>query len=341
MRAAIYREFDGPITIEEVPDPVPPGDGVVITVEAAGLCRSDYHGWQGLDPDVELPMVPGHELSGVVHAVGPAVREWGVGDRVTVPFCCGCGVCDQCAVGNTQVCDDYFQPGFTGWGSFAELVAIPAADLNLVRLPDDLAFEEAAILGCRFMTAYRAVVQRARVGDAEWLAVFGCGGVGLSVVLIGGARGASVVAVDVNDEALNLARSLGAVATINSSDGDVTTAVIHETSGGAHVTIDAIGNPQVATDAVLSLRKLGRHIQVGLLNQGPTPLPMDAVIARELEVLGSHGMPVSSYDEIFELTKGMDLSQLITGRITLDELPAALAAMGGVMSPGIAVVTEF
>ena len=225
MRAAIYREFDGPITIEEVPDPVPPGDGVVINVEAAGLCRSDYHGWQGLDPDVELPMVPGHELAGVVHAVGPAVREWGVGDRVTVPFCCGCGVCDQCAGGNTQVCDDYFQPGFTGWGSFAGLVAIPAADLNLVRLPDDLAFEEAAILGCRFMTAYRAVVQRARVGDAEWLAVFGCGGVGLSVVLIGGARGARVVAVDVNDEALNLARSLGAVATINSSDGDVTAAV--------------------------------------------------------------------------------------------------------------------
>ncbi len=341
MRAAIYRSFDGPITIEDVPDPVPSGDGVVIKVEASGVCRSDFHGWRGLDADIALPMVPGHELAGVVHAAGPEVHDWGVGDRVTVPFCCGCGVCEQCAAGNTQVCDDYFQPGFTGWGSFAELVAIPSADLNLVRLPDDLDFAEAAILGCRFMTAYRAVAQRARVGAGEWLAVFGCGGVGQSVVLIGGARGARVVAVDVNEEALHLARALGAVATINSSDADVPAAITHETSGGAHVTIDAIGNPQVAADAVLSLRKLGRHVQVGLLNEGPTPLPMDAVIARELEILGSHGMPVSSYDEIFDLIAGMDLSQLITARISLDELPEALAAMGGATSPGIAVVTEF
>ncbi len=146
MRAAIYRSFDGPITIEDVPDPVPSGDGVVIKVEASGVCRSDFHGWRGLDADIALPMVPGHELAGVVHAAGPEVHDWGVGDRVTVPFCCGCGVCEQCAAGNTQVCDDYFQPGFTGWGSFAELVAIPSADLNLVRLPDDLDFAEAAIL---------------------------------------------------------------------------------------------------------------------------------------------------------------------------------------------------
>lgn len=320
---------------------MPPGDGVVIRVEASGLCRSDFHAWQGLDPDVELPMVPGHELAGVVHAVGPEVSEWSVGDRVTVPFCCGCGVCAQCVAGNTQVCDDYFQPGFTGRGSFAEFVAIPAADLNLVQLPDDLGFAEAALLGCRFMAAYRAVVQRARVGDGDWLAVFGCGGVGLSALMIGAAIGARVVAVDVNDGALELARSLGAEVTIDATSGAVPAAVVAATSGGAHVTIDAVGDAGVAADALLSLRKLGRHVQVGLLTEGATALPMDALISRELEILGSHGMSVHSYPEVFDLVAGMDLSPLITRRLSLRELPEALPAMGRAAGAGIAIVTEF
>ena len=341
MRAAIYREFGGPIAMQEVPDPTPPHDGVVIEVRASGLCRSDLHGWDGLDADIELPMIPGHELAGVIDAVGGDVRNWAVGDRVTVPFCCGCGVCEQCEAGNTQVCDDYFQPGFTGWGSFAQLVAIPAADVNLVALPDDLDYPEGAILGCRFITAYRAVVQRAQLSEGEWLAVYGCGGLGLSAVMIGAAKGARVVAIDIDDTTLDLARSLGAEATVNATSQDVPGAVLELTAGGADVSIDALGNPKVAADALFSLRKLGRHVQVGLLNEGPTPLPMDAVIARELEILGSHGMAIGDYAEVFDLIADLDLSKLISRRLSLDEFPAALESMRTFSGAGISVVTEF
>ncbi len=341
MRAAIYRAFGGPIGIEELPDPEPVRDGVVVAVRASGLCRSDLHGWDGLDPDIDLPMVPGHELSGVVATVGPEVSRWSVGDRVTVPFCCGCGVCEQCVVGNTQVCDDYFQPGFTAWGSFAELVAIPAADLNLVMLPDELGFPEAAILGCRFITAYRAVVERGRLQPGEWLAVHGCGGLGLSAVLIGTRIGARVVAVDINRDALELARELGAEVAIDVTEGEVPDAVSGATGGGAHVSIDAVGSPQVAASSVLGLRKLGRHVQAGLLNAGPTPLPMDVVIGRELEILGSHGMAVGSYDAVFDLLEGVDLSRLITRRLSLDEFPAALTGMRDSAGAGVTVVTGF
>ncbi len=341
MRAAIYREFGGPILIEDVPAPEPSRDGVVIEVKASGLCRSDLHGWDGLDPDVELPMVPGHELAGVVHAIGADVQRWAAGDRVTVPFCCGCGVCEQCRAGNTQICDDYFQPGFTAWGSFAQLVAIPAADVNLVALPGTLDYPEGAILGCRFITAYRAVVPRGRVNEGEWLAVYGCGGLGLSAVVIGAAKGARVVAVDINQDALDLAGALGAEETVNAGQAEVTAAVMAATSGGAHVSIDALGSPEVAANAVLGLRKLGRHVQVGLLNEGPTPLPMDAVIARELTILGSHGMAVRDYAEVFDLIADLDLSRLITRRLSLDEFPAALESMRTFSGAGIAVVTEF
>ncbi|GMQ85185.1 MAG: zinc-dependent alcohol dehydrogenase family protein [Acidimicrobiia bacterium] len=341
MRAAVYRQFDGPILIEDVPEPEPSPDGVVIEVRASGLCRSDLHGWHGLDPDVELPMVPGHELAGVIDAVGSGVQRWTVGDRVTIPFCCGCGVCGQCRAGNTQICDDYFQPGFTAWGSFAQLVAVSAADVNLVALPEDLDYPEAAILGCRFITAYRAVVERGRLDEGEWLAVHGCGGLGLSAVMIAAARGARVVAIDIDDTTLDLARSLGAEATVNATAEGVPDAVVAITAGGAHVSIDALGSPRVAADALLGLRKLGRHVQVGLLNEGPAPLPMDAVVARELEILGSHGMAVGHYGEVLDLIADLDLSTLITRRLSLDELPEALESMRGFSGAGISVVTSF
>ncbi|MEM8713478.1 MAG: alcohol dehydrogenase catalytic domain-containing protein, partial [Planctomycetota bacterium] len=306
MRAAIYRKFGGPISIESLPDPDPTADGVVIQVKASGLCRSDWHGWQGHDPDIVLPHVPGHELAGVVVDVGKDVRSWRKGDRVTLPFCCGCGSCGMCLAGQTQVCDAHFQPGFTAFGSFAELVAIPYADTNLVRLPDDMDFDVASILGCRFITAYRAVVDRGAVGPDEWsarsnrhwLCVFGCGGVGLSAVMVGQALGARIAAVDVSSEALQLARNLGAEVTINASDcNDVPTAVRDATGGGARVSIDALGHPECARDSILSLAKLGTHVQVGLLPGGATALPMDAVIGRELSIAGSHGMAVNRYPE--------------------------------------------
>jgi alcohol dehydrogenase len=180
MRAAVYEQFGQPLVVRSVPDPAPADDGVVIAVKATGLCRSDWHGWMGHDPDIRLPHVPGHELAGVVVAAGSLVRRWRAGDRVTVPFVCGCGACPQCASGNHQVCDRQSQPGFTHWGSFAEYVAIDRADTNLVALPEEMAYATAASLGCRFATSFRAVVDQGRVTAGQWVAVHGCGGVGLS-----------------------------------------------------------------------------------------------------------------------------------------------------------------
>src|SRR5688572_24124506 len=235
MRAAVMHAFGEPLRVETVPDPDPAPDGVVVEVGATGVCRSDWHGWMGHDPAIALPHVPGHELAGVVAAAGPEVRGFAAGDRVTVPFCCGCGRCEPCRQGQTQVCDADYQPGFTGWGSFAGLVALPRAGLNLVRLPDELEFVEAASLGCRFMTAYAAIVVHGRVRPGDWVAVHGCGGVGLAAIMVAVARGAGVVAVDVDEETLELARSLGAAHAVDARAGDAAAAVAELTGGGAHV----------------------------------------------------------------------------------------------------------
>ena len=211
MRAVIYEGFKAPIEVAEVDDPQPAPHGAVIRVEATGLCRSDWHGWMGHDPDItSFPHVPGHELAGTVEAVGSEVQRVRPGDRVIVCFICACGVCAECVVGEQQVCERQTQPGFHHWGSFAQYVAIDHADLNVVPLPEELDFATAAALGCRFATSYRAVLQVGRVQPGEWVLVQGCGGVGLSAVMIAAAAGARVVGVDVNEEALALAREVGA-----------------------------------------------------------------------------------------------------------------------------------
>ena len=337
----VFSSFGGPLTVETVPDPVPSPAGVVVAVGATGVCRSDWHGWQGHDPDVRLPHVPGHELAGTVEAVGPLVTRWSVGDRVTVPFVCACGSCAVCLGGDPQVCPSQTQPGFTHWGSFASLVALEAADVNLVRLPDSMDFSTAASLGCRFATAYRAVVQVGRVRPDEWVVVHGCGGVGLSAVQVAAAHGARVVAVDVSPEALSLASSFGASVMVDASSGSVVDTVLDATGGGAALSLDCLGSPATCVDSVLCLAPRGRHVQVGLLPGGPTPLPMDRVIGRELALLGSHGMAASSYPEMLAMVAAGRLRPdlLVTREIGLDEAGDALREVGQV--PGVTVVTSF
>lgn len=318
-----------------VPDPAPGAHGAVVRVEASGLCRSDWHGWMGHDPDIQrFPHVPGHELAGVVEAVGAGVRRWRPGDRVTVPFVCACGSCPQCLAGEHQVCDRQTQPGFTHWGSFAEFTALDWADVNLVALSDSLDAEAAAALGCRFATAYRAVLQVGRVRAGEWVAVHGCGGVGLSAVMIAAAAGARVIAVDISAPALSLARQAGAELAVPAG-----TDVREHTDGGAHVGLDAIGSEAACAASIAGLRKRGRHVQVGLLPEPPR-VPMDLVIARELELLGSHGMPAHAYPEMLALVQTGRLrpAQLVSSRIGLDEAPQALAAMSNASPTGVTVI---
>ena len=306
MRAAIYEGFRMPLAIKQVADPVQSERGLVLKVEATGLCRSDWHGWMGHDPDIRLPHVPGHEVAGVVASAGKDVRRWKVGDRVTLPFVCGCGVCPQCVSGNHQVCDHQFQPGFTHWGSFAEYVAVDYADINVVQLPEEMDFVTAASLGCRFVTSFRAVVDQGRVAAGEWVAVHGCGGVGLSAIMIASAVGANVVAIDIGDDKLALARGIGATATLNAREAkDVIDGIMEITAGGAHLSIDALGSPSTCFNSISCLRKRGRHVQVGLMlgEQSRPAVPMDKVIARELEILGSHGIQAYQYERLFEMTR--------------------------------------
>ena len=344
MRAVVYDEFGGPASVRNVPDPTPTERGAVIRVEATGLCRSDWHGWAGHDPDIVLPHVPGHEFAGVVEAVGPAVTGWAPGDRVTVPFVCACGNCVQCLAGDHQVCDRQFQPGFSGWGSFAELVAIDHADVNLVRLPHSLDAVTAASLGCRFATAYRAVLAQGGVTAGQWVAVHGCGGVGLSAVMVAAAAGARVVGVDVSPAALELATRFGAETTVDATAvPDVAATVREATGGGAHVSLDALGSPQTCVASIGSLRKRGRHVQVGLLpdSLAVPVVPMSAVIGRELEIVGSHGMAAHGYGEMLAQVQSGRLRPdlLVTARIGLAEAGGALVAMGEPGAPaGVTVI---
>lgn len=347
MRAVVYEQFGTRPTVRSVAEPDCPPDGAVVEVRATGVCRSDWHGWMGHDPDITVPHVPGHEWAGVILEVGGEVTGWVPGARVTAPFVCACGRCPICLEGNETVCPNQTQPGFTYWGSFAERVVVDRADVNLVALPDDVDFVTAAGLGCRFATAYRALVHLGEVRADQSVAVFGCGGVGLSAVMIAASRGARVVAVDVSPAALDLAVALGADVPIvagNPSTGtDAVAAVREATSGGAHVTVDAIGRAGTLADAVASLRPRGRHIQVGLLLAGDArpPVDMGRVVSRELQLLGSHGMAARDYPPMLaEIAAGrLDPSRLVARTIGLDEAPAALAGMDGSGQAGTTVVS--
>ncbi len=346
MKAIMYEVFGQEPKVVSVDDPTPPPHGVVVKVEATGVCRSDWHGWMGHDPDIVLPHVPGHELAGTIAAVGRDVSRWKIGDRVTVPFVCGCGTCPECHAGHQQVCENQFQPGFTHWGSFAEYVAIHFADLNLIALPEDMSFTTAASLGCRFVTSFRAVVDQGRVSAGQWVAVHGCGGVGLSAVLIASAAGANVVGIDIAEDKLALARELGAVASVNSTTvADVPEAVMEITRGGAHVSIDALGHPDTCFNSIRNLRRRGKHVQVGLMlaEQAKPQVPMDRVIGWELEILGSHGIQAHRYDAIFDMIRSgkVDPARLVGARISLEEAPQALMDMARFQSIGATVITQF
>ncbi|CAH0341340.1 zinc-dependent alcohol dehydrogenase family protein [Rhizobium sp. CECT 9324] len=346
MRALFYERFGEIPQVSILPDPTPSPSGVVVAVKATGLCRSDWHGWMGHDPDIRLPHVPGHELAGTIAAIGRDVRRFKIGDRVTVPFVSGCGHCHECRSGNQQVCEEQFQPGFTHWGSFAEYVAIDYADQNLVHLPDGMTYETAASLGCRFATSFRAVVDQGRLKGGEWLAVHGCGGVGLSAIMIGHALGANVVAIDIAEDKLALARQLGATVAINSREvPDLVEAVREATGGGAHVSVDALGHPQTCFHSISNLRRRGRHVQVGLmLGEHATPaIPMARVIGHELEIYGSHGMQAWRYDAMLEMIQSGKLApqKLIGRRISLDDAARALTEMDSFKDSGISIIDRF
>ena len=343
MKAAYYETFKGPVTITQLPDPIPAAKEVIIQVKATGLCRSDWHGWQGHDSDIQLPHVPGHELAGIIVATGSDIRSWKKDDRVTVPFCIGCGTCVQCTHGQQQICDQYYQPGFTGWGSFAEFVRIPYAEENLVRLPDTMDFVTAAVLGCRFITSWRGVTVQGAIKAGDFIAVHGCGGVGLSAIMIAAAMGAVPIAIDIDNTKLEFAKTIGAAYTINAREiVQVPDAVISITKGGAQVSVDALGSWETCRNSIRCLRKQGKHIQLGLMAgaEANPPLPMHEVIAKELQLIGSHGMQAHQYPKMMEwISSGKMHPEKLLGKIiSLEESCEALTDLDSFRNTGVTVI---
>ncbi|GGL52218.1 zinc-dependent alcohol dehydrogenase family protein [Halocalculus aciditolerans] len=354
MKAAVLREYGEPLAIEERARPEPAPDGVVVEVEACGICRSDWHAWKGhgewADDRVEPGTVLGHEPAGRVVEAGERVERFGVGDRVAVPFSLGDGTCPYCREGKGNVCQDGWALGFEpdADGAFAEYVAVPVADYNLAALPDSVSFEAAAALGCRYMTAFHALAERVAVDSGDWVAVHGCGGVGLSAVQIARSRGANVIAVDLSEEKLDAARDAGAHETVNVQDVDDPATAVRDIAGdgGAHVSMDAVGVRATCRASVGSLRDQGTHVQVGLTTEeerGEVSLPTDYMTRHELSFVGARGMPPTSYDALFRLVETGDVAPaaLVTKEVSLEAVPDRLAAMDDYGTVGVEVVTDF
>ena len=344
MKAAVYKIFNGSIEIEQVADPIVTGSDAIIEVRASGICRSDWHGWKGHDPDIQLPHVPGHEFSGVVKEVGSKVRLFQSGDSVTAPFCCGCSHCPQCMKGNQHICDKHFQPGFTHWGSFAQYVKIKNADFNLIKLPSSIDFVSAAGLGCRFITAFHGIVNQGKVDHSMCVAIHGCGGVGLSAIMIASVYGAKVIAIDINELNLQKAKSFGAEFTINAMKEEVVDKVREITKGGANISMDALGSHKTSTNSINCLAKKGKHIQVGILGSENNIVVSTAeLIAKEIEIIGSHGMPIADYNIIFDLiaSKKIDPSLLIDRTVKLEHVHQEMLNMDTYSNSGMVIIDQF
>ncbi|WP_435118093.1 zinc-dependent alcohol dehydrogenase family protein [Halolamina sp. C58] len=350
MRAAVLREYGEPLDVTELPDPEPAPDGAVVHVEACGICRSDWHAWQGhgewADDQVPLDYVLGHEPAGRVVAVGEDVDRVAVGDRVVVPFSLGCGGCGECRTGHGNTCEDGLALGFESAvpGAFAEKVGVPHADHNLQTLPEGVSFRDVAAVGCRYMTAFHALAHRADVGGGDWVAVHGCGGVGLSAVQIADALGARPIAVDVSDAALARAADVGASETVNGSDMDVVEEIHELTDGGAAVSLDALGRAETARNSVQCLRSRGTHVQVGLTTdaeKGEVSLPTDWMTRWEIDWLGSRGMPPARFDELLAMVDDgtLDPGALVGREVGLDDVSDRLAAMTDYDTDGIEILT--
>lgn len=343
MRAAVLREYNADLAIEDVPEPDCPEDGVVLKVLACGVCRSDWHGWVGEHPRVKPGQIGGHEYCGEVVEAGPRATHK-PGDRLVAPFILACGACPSCQSGHGNTCPNQRLPGFVEPGAFAEYVAVPY-DHNLALLPQSLTPTVAAGLGCRVTTAWHALTGRAALQPAEWLAVHGTGGIGLATLILGRAMGARVVVVDVVEDKLSHAKGLGAEAAVNARDGDTAARIREITGGGAHVSVEALGIPETTNASIECLRPLGRHVQVGMPvgHTARMEINMSAVYQGNLALFGTRGMPAWKYPSLLGLiTSGrVDMTPMIAREIALSGVSAELRAFNGPTPPGVAVVTDF
>ena len=342
MQAVYYDQFGKIPEIKLVEVPVIGPGSVLLRVRSTGICRSDWHGWMGHDKDITLPHVPGHEFSGTIEKVGDEIDGWSIGQRVTAPFIQACGRCHYCLKDDQQVCEAQEQAGFTYWGSFAEYVEVKNAQTNLVELPEAMSYDVAAVMGCRFGTAYRAVIDQARLKECDYLLVIGCGGVGLSAVMIAKALGVRVAAVDINPEALKVAANLGCEMAFDSLDRQVIAQIIAWSGKGVQACLDAIGRPEVIDAGLRTLRRRGSFIQVGLLPDiaGVPSVSMERLVAHELEIRGSHGIQAWKYQEMldFAVRHEVPVASMITRITDLKNSIPALIEIDQNRHPGVTII---
>ncbi|MDB5985490.1 MAG: alcohol dehydrogenase [Nevskia sp.] len=339
-----------PLRIETLELAAPGTDELRVRVRAAGLCHSDLSVIDGSRPRV-MPMVLGHEAAGEVVEVGPGTKGFAVGDQVVFSFVPGCGHCDPCASGRTALCEPGAAANTAGtllngarrWraadgsngdlhhhlgvSAFAEMTVVSAR--SAVRVDQDLPAEIAALFGCAVLTGVGAVVNTAHVAAGESVAIFGLGGVGLAALLGARAAGANpIVAVDVLQSKLDLARELGATHCINAGDGDTVAAVRAATNGGAHFTFETVGNENVLIQAYGATRRGGTTVSAGLPHpQKMFSVPAVSLVAEERTVKGSYmgsAVPQRDIPRYVALYRAgrLPVDRLLTHRLKLDELNA-------------------
>ncbi len=325
MKAAVFHGPKRPLEIAEVADPRPARGEVLVRVAGCGLCHTDLH---YIDHGVKTfkppPLILGHEAAGVVAELGPGVTGRAVGDRVLIPSVLGCGQCDYCRQGRENLCSQMVMLGNNIDGGYAELVVVPAKDLLLV--PEELPLERACVIADALSTPFHAVRRRAKVRLGESVVVVGCGGVGLNVVQCAAAAGGRVIALDLNDARLDLAKRLGASAVINTTGMDRVDKKIRElTDGGADVAIEAIGKPATIELAFGLLRRGGRLCVIGYSHE-PVSLSAARLMYYELEIVGSLGCGAGEYREILNLVAAgtLQLEPIVSGTIPLADINEGL-----------------
>jgi len=300
MRAARYHGPGDSLRLEEVPIPEPGPGETLVRVKAAGICHTELHFLSGVLNLGVAPLTLGHEMAGEVARVGPGVETVQPGERVVVYYYVGCGTCHWCRTGQENLCEALVaEYGFVSDGGLAEYVKVPAR--NLVKLPAGLSYEAAATLGCSATTAIHAAgLAGLRPGDVAL--VYGFGGVGAALVQYCRVAGARVLAVGRSPAKLQLARDLGAEATIDASKEDVPARVHELTSGrGADVIFELVGTAESMPKAVASLRKRGRLVFIGYSRDLLTVSPIQLVVL-EAQVMGSVG------NTLDELTRAVELA---------------------------------
>ena len=344
MKAMLMEEVGKPMVVKDWPEPKCPADGAIVRVEASGICRSDWHLWQGdwgwIGFKPRLPAILGHEFAGIIEEVGKDVKTLKPGARVVVPLAQGCGVCEDCRTGHSNHC---LGPGMGGYGRYAVL---SHADFNYAPLPERIDFVEASAMGCRYVTAFHGILDQGQVKAHESVVVYGCGGVGLSAIQIASAMGARVIAVDLDDRKLELAKKAGAADVINGKNTDPVKAVMDLTRGGADVSVDALGIAATCRNALSSLRKRGRHVQIGLTTQGEkgeVALPIDQIVFKEIQLIGSLAIQSFRYPAMLSMVERGRLAprELITETIPLEKAFGVIEQMSKFENVGMSVINQF